>query len=281
MALTKQDIASLAVLAKMTPEDLTKAIADTNEVALTLPDGLSSFTGDEIVTLKKNEHDIGYKKAEKAIPEMLIKKYNTDLGLSFSGKTIDGLIDAVKEKTLTEADKNPDQRVIELNKKIQVLEGNIGKYDTTIAEKDAAMNSLRDSFELGRHVPAPKAEGMQYTPDQIIALSKMSGYEYARNSQGVMVASLNGKEQVDKLGNPLPIGDVVTGFMKAQRIITDEADTTGGRGGLDKKGPAGKVTKMSQLKEKFQAEGKSLQGAEFAQAVEALTFSDKDFDPSA
>lgn len=278
MALTKADIAKLAALSKLSVADLEKAIAEKDEVPLTIAEGLQVFTGDELNTLQKNKYDAG----SIAGIEIAVKDAKTKMGLEFTGKTIDGLVDAATKKAIAEANKNPDQRVVELQGKIDALQGNVSKYETTIAEKEAAMNSLRDTFELGKHVPAPKEGGVAYSQDEVIAIMKMRGYDFKRNSEGKMEPYKAGEVMRDKLGNAMPLGDVVTGFMKEARYITDEEglDNPGGRGGKDKTG-GGKITKMSQLKAKFQAEGKNLNGEEFSKAVEALAVADPNFDPSA
>jgi hypothetical protein len=278
MALKKEDIATLAVLAKLTPEELTKAITDANEVALTIPEKLQVFTEAELNIYQKNKYEDG----RTAGIEKAVKDARDKLGLDFTGKTIDGLLDAATKKALADADKNPDARLQEANKKIEFLQANVTKFESQAAEKEAALNSLKDSYETARYIPNPTENGVQYTPDVVLAHAKMAGYDFKRNSDGVMQGFINGQLVQDKLGNAIPVKDVITGFMKETKYITDQVeDTPGGRGGKDKPGGGGGVSKMAQLRAKWEAEGKSIQGEDFAKEVEKMAAADPTFDPRA
>lgn len=283
MAFKKEDLQKIAEITKIPVADLEKAATDQAEVALTITEGVQSFTAEELTVLKKNEHDQGYKKAEKAIPEMLIKKYNADMGISFTGKTLDGLIDAVKDKTLADADKHPDQRVTELNQKVTTLQQNVTTYQTQLQEKETAIAALRDTYEIYKHIPGPVEGGVQYQQDDVVGMMKGRGYEYKRDSNGVMGWYKGGQLVADKLGNAVPVGEVVTSFMKEVKFITEEGAGPSGRGEMDRAGgKGGKITKNSELVAKYEAEGKSINGEEFAREYTALV-SDKNsgFDPNA
>lgn len=279
MAFKKEDLQKIAEITKIPVADLEKAATDPAEVALTLPEGVQAFTADELATLKKNENDVGYKKAEKAIPEMLIKKYNADLGITFTGKTIDGLIDAVKDKTLADAGKHPDQRVTELNQKVTTLQQNITTFQTQMAEKDTMIAGLKDTYELYKHIPGPVEGGVQYQQDDVIGMMKGRGYEFKRDSAGNMGVYKGGELQADKLGNAVPVGDVVKGFMKSVNFITDEQPGPGGRGGSDKGGGNGKPRTASELRAKYESQGKSINGEEFQAEYEAAVKANDGFDP--
>lgn len=267
MALKKEAIAKLAELSKLTPEALTEAITKPEEVEITIPDKLTVFSETELNTFQKNKYEDG----RKAGIEMGVKDAATKLGIEFSGKTIDGLLDAATKKALADADKNPDQRVTELSAKIATLQGNITQFQTQIQDKETAMKQLQDNYELFRHVPAPVDGGVNYSQDEVIAVMKMRGYEFKRDADKKMVAYKDGQPQQDQLGNALPVGDIVKGFMKEARYISEEAPTPGGRGGSDKGGGSGgKVTKMSELEKKYIDAGKSINGSEFAAEAEAL-----------
>src|SRR5687768_10289666 len=126
MALKKEDIAKLANLAKIPVADLEKAITETGEIALTVPDGVQSFLEPELATLKKNTYD----SAKTAGVEMAVKEAREKLGLDFTGKTIDGLVDAATKKAVADAGQNPDARVKELQTKVDNLQTTVKTYET-------------------------------------------------------------------------------------------------------------------------------------------------------
>jgi hypothetical protein len=274
MALKKEDIQRIAILIKMPVADLEKAITEKEEVSLTIQDKLNVFTEEEVTTLKANE----YKSGKTAGVEMAVKESKEKLGLEFSGKTIDGLIDAATKKALKDADKTPDAKVTELEGKVSTLQNTVREYETRMAEKDSEVNGIKDTYELSQHIPAPGESGPAFAPNEVIQLMKLNGYEFKRE-EGKLVPYKDGKKLTDKLGEPLLAKDVTTGFMKEKKLITEDA-VPGGRGGGDKK-PGAKAMKMSELKEQFIAQGKNLQGEEFNKAVQQAVAENKEFDMNA
>jgi hypothetical protein len=271
MALKKEDITTLAILAKIPVADLEKAIAEKDEVALTIQDKLSVFTEEEVTTLKKNEYNSG----KTAGVEIAVKESREKLGLNFTGKTIDGLVEAATKKALEDAKVEPDKKVTELQEKVTTLQNTVKEYETKMAEKDNEVEGIRTSGELYKHIPSPGENGPAMSQDEIIQLMKINGYDFKRE-EGKLVPYKDGKKLTDKLGEPLPVGDVTTGFMKEKKIITEEV-VPGGRGTGDRK-PGAKATKMSELKEQFTSQGKNLQGEEFNKAVQQAVAENKDFD---
>jgi hypothetical protein len=276
MALKKEDITKLATLAKITVAELEKAIADAVEIAIPIPDKLTVFTEDEVNTLQKNKYDAG----RVAGVEIAVKEAREKLGLDFTGKTIDGLVDAASKKALADAGKNPDAQVKEMQTKVDNLQKTVQDYELKIADKDSALSGLRDTYELGKHVIGPKEGGPSYSNDEIIQIMKMNGYDFKRNDKGVLEPYKNGEKLLDKISNPVPVGEVIKGFQKERKYIGDDEDTPGGRGKKDQSG-GGKMTKQSELKAKFQAEGKSLNGEEYSKAVEQAVTADPNFDMNA
>jgi|ERR1044072_323512 hypothetical protein len=262
---TKEDIEKMAGILKVPAADL-QAIHDDKEAKpITFVEGVQSFTADELNTFQKNKYDSGKNDGVAK----LVKDAATANGLDFKGATIDGLLKAYGAKALADADKNPDQRVQELSKQIETLKGTVTEYEGKITAKDSEIIGMRDSNELYRHVPRVE-NGPEVMPEEIITVMKMRGYDFKRDSNGVMQPYKSGQLLADKLGTALPIGDVVKGFMKEARYITEET-VPGGRGGSDsKKGSGGKPTKMSEAVEQWQAQGKSISGEEFAVYVEGL-----------
>lgn len=274
MALKKETLQKIATLTKTKIEDLEKAIKDEKEVDFVIPDKLTVLDDAEVQTLKTNEYNSG----KVAGVEMSVKETKDKMGLNFSGKTIEGLVEAATKKALDDAKVTPDEKVKELEGKITTLQGTVKEYETKMAEKDSEVTTIKTNSELYKHIPAPGENGPALGADDVIQLMKANGYEF-KNENGAITAYKGGKQLQDKLSNALPVKDVVSGFMKEKKLIIEDG-TPGGRGGGDKKA-AVKATKYSELEKQFKADGKSLLGEEFSKAVQQAVKDNKEFDMNA
>lgn len=271
MALKKETLQKIATLAKVKVEDLETAIKDEKEVDVVIPEKLATFTDDEVQTLKTNE----YKSGKEAGVEMAVKESKEKLGLTFTGKTIDGLVEAATKKALDDAKIAPDAKVQELEGKISTLQGTVKEYETKIAEKDSEVSTIKTNSELYKHIPIPGENGPALSQDDVIGMMKNNGYEF-RNENGAITSYKGGKKMTDKLSNDLPLKDVVSEFMKEKKLVSEEV-VPGGRGGKDEK-PGAKAMKLSDLKKQFTDQGKSLLGEEFNKAVQQAVKDNKEFD---
>jgi hypothetical protein len=272
--LTKADIAAIAGLAKIPVDTLQAAIDAKEESAITLPAGLESYLPTELKTLKDNEYNSGKVKGI----EMLVKDTKEAMKLEFTGKTIDGLIKAAQDKALADAGKTVTEKEKELNDRITTLQGTVTEITgkLTMAESRASEMSLNG--ELWKHIPQPVEGGVNLGNDAIITLMKADGYSW-KNEGGQVSTYLNGALVQDKLSNAKPAKEIFPEYMKSKGLITDKVDNTpGGRGGKGAAGGGGKAMKLSELKEEFVSAGKSLNGAEFNDAVTKARADNKDFD---
>lgn len=274
MSLKKETLQKIAALTKVKVEDLETAINDEKEVDLTIQDKLNVFTEEEVTTLKKNEYNSG----KTAGVEIAVKDTREKLGLKFEGKTIDGLVEAATKKALDDAKIAPDEKVKELEGKVTNLQGTVKEYETKLAEKESEVSGIRLNSELYKHIPQPGESGPALGADEVIQLMKANGYEF-KQENGAVITYKGGKPVTDKLSNNQPINEVVTGFLKEKKLITEEG-TPGGRGGGDKT-PAGKAGKLSELKKQFTDQGKSLLGDEFRQSVAQAQKDNAEFDMNA
>lgn len=276
MALKKEVLQQLAALAKLKVEDLEAAIKDEKEVDIEIEEGLTVFSEAEVTTLKENE----FKRGKTVSLEIAVKDAKEKHGLEFTGKALDSLIDAYGKKVIKDAKIEPGKKEQELTDKITNLQKTVTEYETKIAAKDKEVAAVKINGELFKHIPAPGENGPLLGQDDVIQLMKANGYQFDLAEDGKITISKDGKQILDKTSNPVPVGDVVTGFMKEKKLITEAKPTPGGRGAGDGK-PGTKTGKMSDLKKQFEAEGKSLLGAEFSQAVAAAVKDNPDFDMEA
>lgn len=269
--LKQETINKLATLAKIKPEDLLSAIKAEAETDLTIDDKLTVYTEDEVQTLKSNS----YKDGKKAGVEMEVDDLKKELGLDFQGKTVKGLVEASQKKALADAKIEPEKKVQELNEKVSTLQNTVKEYETKLSQKDQEVTGVKINGELYKHIPQFGDNAPALAADEVITLMKANGYEF-KLEEGKIIPYKDGKQLQDKTANPLAPKDVVTSFLQEKKLIT-EGTTIGGRGGDDKR-PAAKAGKLSELKKQFTEQGKSLQGIEFSQAVEAATKDNPEFD---
>lgn len=271
MALKADDIKKLAELAKIKPEDLTTAITAEAETDINVPTDLHVYTDTEVTQLKNNEYKNG---KEKGV-EMAVKDTKEKLGLDFTGKTIDGLVEAAQKKAITDAKIEPDKKVTELNEKITNLQSTVSDYEKKLADKDAEVSGVKVNSEVFKHIPAFGENAPALGQDEVLQLMRANGYDF-KLENGKVVASKDGKAVLDKVSNPVEIKDVVTGFLKEKKLITDEPGVPGGRGGGNGGGPV-KFATLSELKKNFEDNKKSTLGQEFSEAVSKAVKENPDF----
>lgn len=270
MALKKETIEAIAKLTKIKADDLQAAIADEKEVDLSIPDNLTALTEDEISTLKKNE----YKNGKESGVEMAVKEVKQELNLDFQGKSVKGLVEAATKKAIEDAKIPANEKVAELQKKVETLQATVQDQDKKLSEKDNEVAGVKLKSELYKHIPA----GASLENDEVIELMKLKGYGFEMKD-GKVISTLNGEAISDKLSNAIPVKDVITGFLKEKKLVADGSgdDDVKGRGAGSGKPPV-KFTKLSEIKAKFQAEGKSTLGMEFNEAVQKAVADNKEFD---
>lgn len=270
MALKKEAITKIAKYLKLKETDLTAALADTNEVDVAIDDTLSTFSKTELETLESNKYNEG----KKAGVEIEVKDIKEKLGLEFTGKTLNGLLDAATKKALEDAKLTPDKQVTELQEKVKTLQSTVTEQTKQLADKDAEVNGVRINSELYKHIPQFGENGPALSQDDVIGVMNRNGYVF-KLEEGKMVAYKGDTKLVDKMANPLDVSEVVTSFLKEKKFITEDK-VPGGRGGKDQK-PAGKAGSLSEIKKQFAAQGKSELGQEFAEAVAAASKDNPDF----
>lgn len=260
MAIKKEALAKIAELVKVPVADLEAAIKNEQEVDVAIPEGLTVFEGDELTTLKTNE----YSKGKTAGEELAVKEVKTKMGLEFTGKKVEGLVEAATKKALEEAKLTPDKKVAELTEKLNTVTATATELQTKLAEKEKEVGQVKLSTELLKNVPA----GTTLEAEDVLTLMKSKGYEFEMKD-GALVAVKDGKVLEDKLAKPLGVKDVITEFAKERKLIADEGagDPPGGRGGNGSGAGATKWTKLSEVKKYFEEQGKSVNGQEFNDAI--------------
>lgn len=253
--LKQETINKLAELAKVTPDQLSAAIKAETETDLTIPSGLIVLSEDERQTLANNE----YKKGRQDGVEIKVKEVKEKLGLDFTGKSIDALLEAHKAKVEADAKIEPNQQVKDLQEKLQSVQNNYQALEQKLSEKDGEVQKVKVSTELIKNLPQGVTVG-----EKLIRLMELDGYSFKLIDKG-LVAAKDGKELNDHLSNPMKVTDVLQSYAKENNLLA--ATPAGGRGAGDAGGGAAVFTKLSEIKEHFTRQGKSTLGTDFAAAV--------------
>ena len=260
--LSQETINKIAGIIKVKPEDFATAIKDEKEVPVEIDATLHTFSEQELVTLKANEYKSG---KEKGV-EMEVKAAKEKYGLDFHGKTIDGLLEAGQKKALADAKIEPEKKVQELELKLKTAQTTATELQTKLAEKESEVSSVKTQTLIAKDFPA----NTTLPADKIILLMKADGYDF-KNENNKIIWMKNGEAVTDKLGNNRETKDITAEYIAANNLSTDTPPPLGGRGGQGGGGGQIKYTKLSEIKEQFTKEGKSLMGDEFkaayAQAV--------------
>jgi hypothetical protein len=268
MALKKEAITMIAKLTKIKAEDLEAAIKDEKEVDITIDDKLVTFSDEEQKTLKSNSYEEG----KKAGVEISVKEVKEELKLEFQGKSIKGLVEAAQKKAIDDAKISPDKKVTELQEKVNTLQATVVDQEKKLQEKDGEVSNIRLNTELTKNVPA----GTTLEADEIISIMRLKGYDF-QLKEGKLVALKDGKVMQDKVANAIPVKDVIGEFVKERKLSSAGDPPPGGRGGGGTPPPPAKFNTLSELKKNFTDQGKSLNGMEFMDAVEAAVKDNKEF----
>lgn len=275
MAFKKTTLDKIAGLLKLKPEDVIAAAANKDEVDLEIPEGLTVLTPEEVTTLKTNE----YKSGKTNGVEMAVKESRDKLGLTFTGKTMDGLIEAVKVHAVAEAKINPDERVKTLQADLEKVRTTATEFENKVKTTEQQLQALQLNSEIGAFIPS----GAILPANKIIGLMAMDGYTF-KKEEGKVVAYKDGAALKDKLSEILPVKDVITGYITENKFISAEDETTGAAsGGRGKPGgpggpTGGKLTKLSELRAQFAKDGKSELSKEFMDKAQELKTADPTFD---
>ena len=269
--LNKQSITKIASLLKIKETDLEAALKDEKEVEVTIEATLQTFTEAEVKTLKDNEYNSGKTKGV----EMAVKETKETLGLDFQGKTMEGLIKAAQTKAVADAKVEPTKQVQDLTEKLTTVQKSYKELEEKLQQKETEATTAKIKSEVFKYIPSfegDDAPGLDQ--DDIFTMMSTKGYEF-KMENGKVIAYKDGRQVLDKVSNAVEVKEVVNGFMKEKKLIT-ETKTPAGRGGGNGT-PITKFGALSELKKHFIDQGKSLNGQEFAEAVQKAAADNKEF----
>lgn len=253
------DIQKIAKLAKVPVADLEKAIKDTAEVDVAIPENLIALTPEEAETRDTNSKNDGIKIGK----EIGVKEVRTKAGLDDAiGKDPEKIAQAIAAKAVADAKIEPDKKVTQLTEQIGLLQRSVADKDAEIfTERQRAEGAMSDQAILAAF---PKNRKGDFSDTEFLTVVKAN----------LTFEKVDGKTVVKKAGevlrdagtkNPVDmtkaIGDLFTERKWVDGSGAGGAGGGGGRGGGDAGGAGGSFTKRSQVIAHYEAQGKSLNGA--------------------
>lgn len=243
-------------------ETLKKAIEENSESISIEVEGLTIRDESEESTFVSNIT----KEAKSAGVEMAVKEARTKLGLEFTGKTIDNLLDAHKSKVIEDAK-------IEPNKKIQTLETDIStlkkslQTETEMREQaESQFKSFKNETVLAGALKSVMPQNTVIPADDLLVIMR-NKLKLSVSDTGAVVA-LNDAGEVMKDGKtlePIPVKDVVKSFFDQNPSYLKDAP--GGRGGDDLPGGGGGKMTVEQFVESEAKAGNPTSGDAFMEKV--------------
>lgn len=235
---------------ELTEDQITKA-KETNE-PIKIEQDLVIRAKDEEETFLTNVRA----EARRAGVEVSVKEFKEKLGLSFEGKSIDKLVDAVQKKTIEDAKIEPEQKVKELQKDIEILKGSLTQVTT---EKDSILNEFKGfktesiiNNTIASLIPEKTAIPKD---DMILLIKNKMKFEVDETNKIVVKDIATGDVMKNPTTlDPLAPKDVLSSFFNQNPTYLQGA--RGGAGGDDSMPPGTKMT-MEAFLEKKKAEGLS------------------------
>lgn len=274
--LKKETITKIASMLKLPEADLTAALSATEEVDVKLPEGLVVLTADELSSRDRTTEKKGYDKGSEASVEMLIKEQKRNLGLEFEGKDPEKFVEALKAKVLADAKVEPSAALQEKENVIAGLRTNLQKLEAEKNEVLSNVAKIKVESTVARAIPANLIAGVE--PDEVLLTMRHKGYEF-EEKDGQIVAKKAGEVLADTALRPLPIQDVIKGYV-TERGWLDTGGGAGkeGRGGSHSRPGTGVPTKLSEAEAAWKASGKNAGTADFQAHVEGLVKENPSFD---
>jgi hypothetical protein len=266
----------IASLLKLDEKTFLEAIKSEKEAEVTIPEGLQIFTSTELTARDDNQKKLGYNDGKEAGLEIFVKEQKQKLGLDFEGKDPEKLITSLQTKVLADAKIEPNQKIKEKDEQIAKLQGTVQDFENKYKTSEQEKRDMRTMSKLAAAVPA----GLPFEADEVIMSMRTRGYSFDVDDAGNITPKKNGEVLRDsKTQNPLDHKAVINDYVTNERKwVTEQGEgTKTGRGGGSDRRTSSVVTKMSEAKAQWEAQGKSVNSADFQAFVTDTAKDNKDF----
>jgi hypothetical protein len=266
----------IAKLLKIDENAFLEAVKSEKEAEVKIPEGIQVFTSQELITRDDNQKKLGYNEGKEAGLEIFVKEQKQKLGLDFEGKDPEKLISSLQTKVLADAKIEPNQKIKEKEEQIAKLQGTVQDFENKYKASEKEKAEMRTMGKLAAAVPV----GLPFEADEVIMSMRTRGYSFDVDDAGNITPKKNGEVLRDsKTQNPLDHKAVINEYVTNERkwVVAEGEGAKVGRGEKSDRRTAGVVNKMSDAKAQWEAQGKSVNSADFQAFVANAAKDNKDF----
>lgn len=218
---------TIATRAGVDADKFIAAIKSESETEFTVEGNGEFLTDDEIENIKTESKKTGYSEGKEAGSEMTIKAVKKLAGVEFEGKTPENLFAAVKEKLSTEAGKEPNTKIAELESDKKKLQDLISEKEGIIQTKESELTNLFIEAKIKSRLPEKTETGL--TRDDLFTLYS-SRRKFQRTENDIQLLDPKTGEQIkDKKMNHVKIENDIEEFLEPY----GKPKTDGASGGDD------------------------------------------------
>lgn len=242
---------TIATRAGIDADKFITAVKAESEIEFNVEGSGEFLTDEELETIKSESKKGSYEDGKKVGFEVMFKEVKKLTGLEIDGKTFEKapdaalkLVDSLKEKFTTEAGKEPNTKIAELEndkKKLQLL---VDEKEGLIQSKESELTNLFIEAKIKSRLPEKTETGL--TRDDLFTLYG-SRRKFQRTENDIQLIDPKSGEQIkDKKMNPVKIETDIEEFLAPYGKPKNN-----GAGGSDDPGAASKgiesIKKMSDV----------------------------------
>lgn len=244
MAISKKSLQAIAALTKTDIAAIEKAINGDGEIDIPIPEGVSSFTPDELTTRDTNVQSTAKKDGERIGEEkgkdLAVKLFKSKLGITDASKdpeTVAGLIQSQIKGDGA------------LQEQVKLLQADVATKDKTINELNGQLGAVKTDTELIGLLPTKRSKALETSEHLMLIKNNLEFTEEGVKHKGELMrheqtkAPLSRKEAIEKFYTDR------AGLLEADGA----AGGGGGRGGGNSNGGAGGSKTMKDVRLTWQA----------------------------
>jgi len=201
-------------------------------------------TEDQKVTWGNNRFEAGKAAVDEIKAKALNDEHNLGL-LEGDRKDMTKVIEALKAKTLKDANIDPDKKSEVLTEQINILKASLSKAEEAIEQKDSEFTLNLFNLEKRTEAKGLIPKEVPLSPDLLVD-GFFAKHGVHKDDQKREVVIKNGEVIKDpKTGDPIPLKEVFPSWLDEEKILSANGMGGGDSGG----GSVDKFTKSSEFKD--------------------------------
>lgn len=249
---------------------------DSEEVSKGIEAGKVELKSDDLITYNKegfekfktNLANEEYKNGKTKGVEMAIKEAREKHGLEFEGKTTDNLLDAFKNKVITEAKIEPNDKIKNLTSDLEELRSNYSELETGFNDYKQGIEAEKTQFKKDNTLLSFMPDNVMVDSDiALMALKTKLGVDVTFSETGQPLQTLNGQVVKDKSLEPMIMDkDFISNNLSQLGLLKTKE---GGRGEGDEPGVGGDTSDYDKFVKRMADNNIPEGGQEFNEKMQA------------